>query len=120
MHAPSPPPCIPLRLAIVRTLTLTAAFTKGFYQVKQQNDGVWLSDLRMGGFGNFVFNFKVGKVVNNSIQAVPENDILSKSIRGNKAELNQGLKAMRERIFDEHVDLFPLFDGAEMIVNPPK
>jgi inner membrane protein len=95
-------------------------FTKGFYQVKQQDQGVWFSDLRMGGFGNFVFNFKVGEIVNDSVQSVPAEDILSKSIRGNKSDLNKGLKAIRDRIFDERVDLFPLFDSAEMIVSPSK
>ena len=94
-------------------------FTKGFYQVKQQDDGIWVSDLRMGGFGNFVFNFKVAEVDNASpedlIKPIEPDLIVAKSLRPTGEKLNQSLDAMKQRIFDENVDLFPLFDGAEMI-----
>lgn len=92
-------------------------FTKGFYQIKQQDQGIWLSDLRMGGFGNFVFNFQIGQIIDDSIEALPADDIPTKTMRGNKSELNQALKAMRDRIFDENVDLFPLFDNAKMTID---
>jgi len=90
-------------------------FTKGFYQIKQQSNEIWFSDLRMGGFGNFVFNFNVGEMKSTEIVAVEPDQIEVKSLRPSKEQVNQGFAVMWERIFDEKVNLFSLFDSAEML-----
>ena len=90
-------------------------FTKGFYQVKQQSDGIWFSDLRMGGLGNFVFNFNVGMVQSSEVIAVEPDQITVKSLRTSKQQASNGIRIMWQRIFDEKVDLFSLFDSAEML-----
>jgi inner membrane protein len=42
-------------------------FTKGFYSVKQQEQNIILSDLRMGAECSYVFNFVVGEQTNTRI-----------------------------------------------------
>lgn len=42
-------------------------FTKGFYSVKQDEQNIVLSDLRMGAECSYVFNFFVGKQTNNGV-----------------------------------------------------
>ena len=90
-------------------------FTKGFYQVKQQSNEIWLSDLRMGGFGNFVFNFNVGMIDSSQVVAIEPDEIRVKSLRPSKPQLSNVLNVMWQRIFDEKIDLFVLFDDAEML-----
>ena len=90
-------------------------FTKGFYQIKQHNDDIWFSDLRMGGFGDFVFNFSVGQMKSSQVVAVEADQIKRKSLRPSKQQAGNGISIMWQRIFDEEVDLFHLFDGAEML-----
>ncbi|MGH1429047.1 MAG: metal-dependent hydrolase [Arenicella sp.] len=89
-------------------------FTKGFYQVVERDGEVWFSDLRMGGFGNFVFNFNVGfRDQLGNIQA--HSEVQSKSLRPKGDQLNSALSALKNRIFDAEIDMFQFFDGAEMV-----
>lgn len=89
-------------------------FTKGFYQVAEQNKQLWLSDLRMGGFGDFVFNFNVG-FLDKSGQVQKHDEVNSKSLRPKRDNLNEGLTAIKKRILDPKVGMFHLFDNAEMV-----
>lgn len=89
-------------------------FTKGFYQIAELDKQIWLSDIRMGGFGNFVFNFNVG--FRDQLQKVMAHDnVESKSLRPKGSSLSEGLSAIKKRIFDPNIDLFYLFDDAEMV-----
>ena len=89
-------------------------FTKGFYQIIERDGEVWLSDLRMGGFGNFVFNFNVGfRDQSGNIKA--HSNVVEKSLRPQGDKLNTALFAMKERVFNSQVDLFRFFDGAQMV-----
>ncbi len=90
-------------------------FTKGFYQVKESDNEVWLSDLRMGGFGNFVFNFNVGAVSESGIQPIPADNIGNTEFRPEGAEAKRSLGLMWQRIFDQDIDLFQLFKKKETV-----
>ena len=89
-------------------------FTKGFYQIRELDDGIWLSDLRMGGFGNFVFNFRVGERVDAQTIVEPA-EVIAKTLRGDKQQLKAALGRMKMRITDENSKLFDLFDQSEMV-----
>lgn len=88
-------------------------FTKGFYQVRELDNGIWLSDLRMGGFGHFVFNFRVAERKKGDI--VKPNIVTSVTHRGNKELLSSVMNRIWQRIFDEKVELFDLFETAQMV-----
>lgn len=90
------------------------SFTKGFYQVIERDGDVWLSDLRMGGFGNFVFNFNIG-FRDPAGQIEAHEDVGVKSLRPKGDSVNKALSAIKDRIFDHKEDLFQFFDDAEMI-----
>jgi inner membrane protein len=75
-------------------------FTKGFYAVKQRDEDIFLSDLRMGVECSYVFNFKVAKESNGQIRL------------GNFEEFSQrpdisNLKYIWQRIWDPKVSLAP-------------
>ena len=91
-------------------------FTKGFYQIRELDDGIWLSDLRMGGFGNFVFNFRVGERVEPQTILEPTR-VISQTLRGDKNQLKEALRRMKIRITDESAELFDLFEQAKMVKN---
>ena len=91
-------------------------FTKSFYQVSEQDDGIWISDLRMGGFGNFVFNFRVAeKNQNGQIQLNESDQVIAKSLRGQNGDLQNALKRIWDRIFNSTTPLMDLFESAEMV-----
>ena len=69
----------------------------------------------MGGFGDFVFNFSVGQMKSSQVVAVEADQIKRKSLRPSKQQAGNGISIMWQRIFDEEVDLFHLFDDAEML-----
>ena len=48
-----------------------AWFTKGFYRVRQERDGIAMTDLRMGVDPWYVFSFRVGERMGGEIRAVP-------------------------------------------------
>ncbi len=83
-------------------------FTKGFYQVKQEGDDVWLSDIRMGGYGRFVFNFNVGTVLEDGRVTATEL-VTEKSNRPSGNDTKEGLNAIWHRIWQQDVDLFKYF-----------
>ncbi len=90
------------------------AFTKGFYQVVERDGQVWLSDLRMGGFGRFVFNFNVA-FRNKGGEIEAHGEVQSKSIRPAQVDVGPVLSAVINRISKSNEDLFEFFDGAEML-----
>ena len=89
-------------------------FTKGFYQIRELDDGIWLSDLRMGGFGNFVFNFRVGERIDPQTILEPTR-VIAQTLRGDRKQLNEALRRMKVRIADENAELFDLFEQAKMV-----
>ena len=105
---------------ILQTIQQTEAvqklqfFTKGFYQVVERDGQIWLSDLRMGGFGNFVFNFNVG-FRNQAGEIEPHAEVQAKSLRPKADQLNEALTAITKRISDPQENLFRFFDNAELI-----
>ncbi len=89
-------------------------FTKGFYQVIERDRQIWLSDLRMGGFGSFAFNFNVG-FRNQAGEIEAHTEIGSKSVRPKGEQLGNAVSSLMTRIWDPDEDLFRFFDGAEML-----
>ena len=89
-------------------------FTKGYYQIMELDDGVWLSDLRMGGFGSFVFNFKVGERVDSQTIVEPT-DVIEKNLRGERQDIKKALGRMKMRIRDENTELFDLFEQSRLV-----
>lgn len=83
-------------------------FTKGFYTVQRDGDAIWLSDLRMGAFGRFVFNFNVGSIGSDGAVQVPE-PIQQRSMRPSGDQAKEGLAAVWTRIWQQDVDLFQYF-----------
>lgn len=101
-------------IANSKSVTKLQAFTKGFYQVREFDDGIWLSDLRMGGFGNFVFNFRVGERSADGQIIVPDT-VIAKTLRGDRQQLKVAVNRMLQRIQDHKTELFDLFDNAQMV-----
>nr|MCH9674245.1 metal-dependent hydrolase [Gammaproteobacteria bacterium] len=48
------------RLAETAPVRRLVWFTKGFYRVRNRGNEIWLEDIRMGLFDDFVFSFRVG------------------------------------------------------------
>lgn len=75
-------------------------FTKGFYLVKQEQQDIVLSDLRMGAECSYVFNFIVGEQTNNGIVS---SDIEKFSVRPDLSQIG----SIWDRIWDPSVSLAP-------------
>jgi inner membrane protein len=75
-------------------------FTKGFYSVKQDEQNIVLSDLRMGAECSYAFNFIVGEQTNHG---VIRSDVEKFSVRPN---LNQ-IGSIWDRIWDPSISLAP-------------
>jgi inner membrane protein len=75
-------------------------FTKGFYSVKQDEQNIVLSDLRMGAECSYVFNFIVGEQTNNGVIT---SDVEKFSVR---PELSQ-IGSIWDRIWDPSISLTP-------------
>jgi inner membrane protein len=73
-------------------------FTKGFYSVKQDEQNIVLSDLRMGGECNYVFNFIVGKQTNTGIVI---SDFEKVSVRPDLSQLG----SIWDRIWEPSISL---------------
>jgi len=71
-------------------------FTKGQYKVRQSDDKIIISDLRMGVEGAYVFNFEVGRQINNQINIGSFQQIQQRFDVG-------GLYSVWDRIFDPTV-----------------
>lgn len=80
-------------------------FTKGLYSVRQDEDRIILSDLRMGIEGSYVFTFEVGKHTDSGIQVSDFNHI------ENRPDLGQA-SALWDRIWDAGVSLSPTGRGS--------
>jgi inner membrane protein len=75
-------------------------FTKGFYTVKQDEQNIVLSDLRMGVQCRYVFNFIVGEQTNNGIVSSDYEKV------SGRPDLSQ-FGRFWDRIFDPTVSLAP-------------
>jgi inner membrane protein len=75
-------------------------FTKGFYSIKQDEQNIVLSDLRMGAECSYVFNFIVGEQTNNGVIT---SDVEKFSVR---PELSQ-IGSIWDRIWDPSISLTP-------------
>jgi inner membrane protein len=75
-------------------------FTKGFYSIKQDQQNIVLSDLRMGAECSYVFNFFVGKQTNNEIVTGTFEKV------SDQPDLSQ-LGSIWDRIWDTSVSLAP-------------
>jgi inner membrane protein len=73
-------------------------FTKGFYSVKQDEQNIVLSDLRMGVECNYVFNFIVGKQTNTGIVI---SDFEKVSVRPDLSQLG----SIWDRIWEPSISL---------------
>jgi inner membrane protein len=86
-------------------------FTKGFYSIREKNDKVMLSDLRMGIECGYSFNFVVGKKTASGIQVgdfqkVTDRPDLSKLVH------------IWDRIWDPSVSLAPPLASNECKIKP--
>lgn len=79
-------------------------FTKGLYSIKQQDNDVVLSDLRMGFECSYVFNFNVGEITDAGIQ-------LGSYEQFSKRPDLRRLGDIWERIWDPSVSLVPEADS---------
>ncbi|WP_395344703.1 metal-dependent hydrolase [Ningiella sp. W23] len=75
-------------------------FTKGFYAIKNEEDKVILSDLRMGVECSYVFNFTVGVKENDAIQLGDFEQV------ANRPDFSK-MQYIWARIFDPNVSLAP-------------
>lgn len=75
-------------------------FTKGLYSIKQQDDRIVFSDLRMGLEGGYAFTFEVGKQTDLGIVASNYEKIDGRPDIG-------GIKLLWERIWEPKVSLTP-------------
>jgi inner membrane protein len=87
-------------------------FTKGFYSVKQDEQNIVLSDLRMGVECSYVFNFFVGKQTNNGIVT----GTFEKA--SDRPDLSQ-LGSIWDRIWDASVSMVPDKKNAVCVTNEP-
>jgi len=67
-------------------------FSKGFYRIKKIDDGVWFSDIRMGSFGGFVFNFEIAEIVDETVIFMPDSKISRASFRSKDMNMMEVLK----------------------------
>ncbi len=86
-------------------------FTKGFYSVKEQQNKIVLSDLRMGMECYYVFNFAVGEKTNKGVQV------------SNFEKLNQrsnlsSLSKVWDRIWSPDVSLAPPYADKNCMKTP--
>lgn len=86
-------------------------FTKGFYSVKEQQNKIVLSDLRMGMECYYVFNFAVGEKTNKGVQV------------SNFEKLNQrsnlsSLSKVWDRIWNPDVSLAPPYADKNCMKTP--
>ena len=102
------------QIAETESVKRLQAFTKGFYQIRELDDGIWMSDLRMGGFGNFVFNFRVGER-NQSQKIIQPEEVIVQSLRGDKEQIKGALDRMKQRVTSENIELFDLFNNSRMV-----
>jgi inner membrane protein len=79
-------------------------FTKGFYSVKQEEQNIIISDLRMGAECRYVFNFIVGERRNHGIV---KRRVEKVSNRPNLSLLG----SIWNRILDPSVSLAPLMEN---------
>lgn len=75
-------------------------FTKGLYSVRQEEQMIILSDLRMGIEGSYVFTFEVGKLTESGIEVADFTQI------ENRPDLGQADR-LWDRIWDAQVSLTP-------------
>jgi inner membrane protein len=75
-------------------------FTKGFYSVRQKEEMIVLSDLRMGVECSYVFNFAVGEKTESGIQV---GDFEKVSQRPDLSQIGR----IWDRIWDPSVSLVP-------------
>jgi inner membrane protein len=85
-------------------------FTKGFYSVKQDEQNIVLSDLRMGVECSYVFNFLVGKQTNNGIVTGTFEKVSA------RPDLSQ-LSKIWDRIWDASVSLAPHKKNGECVTS---
>jgi inner membrane protein len=85
-------------------------FTKGFYSVKQDENNIVLSDLRMGVECSYAFNFLVGKQTNNGIVAGTFEKVST------RPDLSQ-LSKVWDRIWDASVSLAPHKKNGECVTS---
>jgi inner membrane protein len=75
-------------------------FTKGFYSIKQDEQNIVLSDLRMGAECSYVFNFIVGKKTNNGVIT---SDVEKFSVQPDLSQIGN----IWDRIWDPSISLSP-------------